>query len=196
MRAAVLVIALAAACGGPAHVQLAPVTSQMSPAERVARFNALRPEQERTLSRNGEQVEKWLVLADKTEVDYPEDLSPVLDETSETARVARQSAAMRKRKKIIGIPATVLVLGGLALAGVSFQTDASVVGQPWTSLTMIGTGVILGLFARHYGQEDLDLRRKAFSTYTRDLGAKLNVCAHGFQVVACEAPMIAPPPAP
>jgi hypothetical protein len=172
---------------------LNPISSQLTPTERVARFEALRPVKQGTLSTNGTQVDNWLVLADKTEIGYPEDLAPVLDENSETVRVGRQSAALRTRKNVTGTIATVLVLGGLALAGISGQIDGHIVGQPWLSLSMIGTGVVTGVFYRHYRAEELDLRRKAFATYPRDLGAKLNVCAHGLQVVACEAPLPAPP---
>lgn len=67
MRAITFALALAA-CGGPAHVQLNPISSQLTPTERVARFEALRPVKQGTLSTNGTQVDNWLVLADKTEI--------------------------------------------------------------------------------------------------------------------------------
>ena len=41
----------------------------------------------------------------------------------------------------------------------------------------------------HYHRVELRERKRAFAHYTRDLGDRLNVCAHGLQVVPCDGPV-------
>ena len=53
---------------------------------------------------------------------------------------------------------------------------------------LLATGVPFYI-AHHDRHEELQLRMQAFSTYTRDLGIRLDVCAHGLEVIACETPV-------
>ena len=84
------------------------------------------PGKEGTSTQDGSTVDKWLVLADKTAVGYPEDFAPVVGEDSDTMRAARASADMRSRKVIAGTIATVGILGGLVLGGVIAHSLSSV----------------------------------------------------------------------
>ena len=68
------------------------------------------------------------------------------------------------------------------------------VGTPpvpsWIGWT-VGPAAMLtaALFGRHYHRIELDDRKRAFAHYTRDLGDRLNVCAHGLEVVPCDGPL-------
>jgi hypothetical protein len=83
------------------------------------------------------------------------------------------------------------VVGGIASG---FFVDTPFISEVrWIGVGMMVTGAILAYpVAKHYAREELELRARAFDVYTRDLGLRLDVCARGMQVVACEAPVALP----
>jgi hypothetical protein len=79
---------------------------------------------------------------------------------------------------------------------VAVQTGSVNIGVPDEYL-FGGAALVTALpffAARQQRQEELQLRMQAFSTYTRDLGIELDVCAHGLEVVPCETPQPLQPP--
>jgi hypothetical protein len=171
------------------------------PVERVAAFMKLRPVQTGTLSENGRVVSKSLILADQTEVVVPEDLEPVVGTDSETMEYARASKRARDKEDIAFYVGAAVFITGAILSGFRVGESPPFGLSPWVGIGIMGASLIpLWPVRRYYAREDLRMRSKAFSTYTRDLGMQLNVCAHGMRVVACEAPLdtIDPfaPPAP
>jgi len=135
------------------------------------------------------------VLGDGTKVELPEDLLPVVAPDSDTARAARASADAGHRANTwvyIGLGAVAAGVTAILVqdfGGTNLGISDDVL---WT-----GTGlatVIPFLVAKHERSEEMGLRMQAFTTYTRDLGTRLDVCAHGLEVVACDAPL--PPPGP
>jgi hypothetical protein len=192
MRVAVIVCL--AACAEP-HVTLKAPAPTIGPDERVAMFKALERADEETLrvSRNHGPWElegARLVLADGTKVELPEDLLPVVAPESDTARAARASAATGHRANTwmyIGfgaLAASLATIGAVELGGADIG-----VSDDWL---FVGAAVATGIpffAARHERHEEMQLRVQAFSTYTRDLGLRLDVCAHGLEVIACETPV-------
>jgi hypothetical protein len=191
MRGAIVICL--AACADP-HVTLKAPAPNITPAERVAMFKALEPVGHETVEVSQNHgpwhlASTTLILADGTHVVVPQDLLPVVAPDSDTARAARASAAARHRVKTwlyVGIGATIasaVVLGSFVFGGSSpvpeeylFPGAALATAVPFYA-------------ARHEHQEELQLRMQAFSTYTRDLGMRLDVCAHGLEVIACETPV-------
>jgi hypothetical protein len=195
---AVVVVALAA-CAEP-HITLHGPTAATTPAERVAMFHALERAGQDTIqiSRNNGPYQlagAQLVLGDGTRIELPEDLLPVVPPDSDTARAARASAAVGHRAN------TWMYIGFGALAAsivtlVAVQTGSVNIGVPDEYL-FGGAALVTALpffAARQQRQEELQLRMQAFSTYTRDLGIELDVCAHGLEVVPCETPQPLQPP--
>ena len=140
-------------------------------------------------------VNSTLILGDGTRVNLPEDLLPVVGDSSDTARAARASEAYGHR-------AETWTYIGLAVLGASVATLIAVeTGSVRPSVPdeyMFGGAALVTAIpfyvARHEGHEEMVLRMQAFSTYTRDLGIRLDVCAHGLEVVACETPISTPSP--
>lgn len=195
----VVVVVALAACAEP-HVALHGPTATTTPAERVAMFHALERAGQDTIqiSRNNGPYQlagARLVLGDGTRVELPEDLLPVVPPDSDTARAARASSAVGHRAN------TWMYIGFGALAAsvitvVAVETERVSIGAP-DGYLFAGAALVTGLpffAARQQRQEELQLRMQAFTTYTRDLGIKLDVCAHGLEVVPCEAPQPIQPP--
>jgi hypothetical protein len=196
--------ALLLACG-PYRVRLDPPRPDITPEERVKLFLAMRPTATGTFSQDGTVVSNTIFLGDekniddRIEVEAPEDLEPLVGPDSETMQHARASVRAR-HKASLGEKVT------LALLAAGLVTSGGIIGSPpwgiptkWIGLSMVIGGLAVGWpLTRHWARQELRLRREAFSTYTRDLGARLNVCAHGTQVIPCEAPVDTPgePPTP
>jgi hypothetical protein len=197
MRAALVVVL--AACAEP-HVVLHGPSATTTPAERVAMFHALERTGMDTLevSRNHGPYElagAQVVLANGTRVELPEDLLPVVPEDSETARAARASADVGHRANTwmyIGVGALAASIVTLvAVESGSVNLDVS------DEYLFPGAALVAGIpfYVSHVERtEEMQLRVQAFSTYTRDLGLRLDVCAHGLEVVPCEAPQPLQPP--
>lgn len=200
MRAAV-VLALAA-CG--THVQLPAPSPGITPADRVAMFKALeRANQEvkQVSVNNGpwQLASSTLILANGTRVELADDLLPLVPPDSDTAKLARASATARHRAIELKAVAYGVAIVGMALLFSSINDDANVAENDHTQDYIFGgtavAAVIPYLIGMHEQHEEIALRMQAFSTYTRDLGLRLDVCAHGLEVVACETVPSANPPA-
>jgi hypothetical protein len=197
MRAALL-LALTA-CGG-AHVQLPAPSPSITPADRVAMFKALERENqevEQVSVNNGpwQLSSSTLILANGMRVEHADDLLAVVPPDSDTAKAARASAAARRRSlwwKLAGYGAG---FAGMATIAINGDGEGFGVSEEY----VLGGAAILTLvpfllsFKEHH--DEIALRMQAFSTYTRDLGVRLDVCAHGLEVVACETVPSAYPPA-
>ncbi|NVB83114.1 MAG: hypothetical protein HOV81_32350 [Kofleriaceae bacterium] len=179
-----------AACA--THHQFAPLDpAKLTSAERVQTFMRLRPVSKTTTIENGNNpIDSSIILDDKTEVWLPEDLAPLVGDDSETMRAARASERARTKSIISWSTTIVLLAGGFVMLVASHESDNL---PSYPGYLMLGGGVIGGAFVRHYNAEDISARHRAFEAYPRELGAKLNVCAHGLQVVACDGPLPAPP---
>lgn len=174
------------------HQQFAPLApATMTPDDRVHTFMRLRPVTQTTTTENGSNpIDSSIILDDKTEVYLPEDLAPLVGDDSETMRAARASMSARTKSGVAWAASAVLLIGGAVLV---FASDEDAIGAPpVVGYAAIGGALLGGIFVRHYNRADIDARRRAFAAYPRDLGARLNVCAHGLQVVACEGPLPAP----
>ncbi|HEY4176461.1 MAG TPA: hypothetical protein VGM90_06505 [Kofleriaceae bacterium] len=187
----VAVLLVLAACA-PRHVTIAPPAPTLSPDQRVQYFMANEPTKTDSyfVSYDGgpkELTGQVLVLANRTEVDAPEDLLPLVGPDTATARAAR-AAVDARRSRLVAI---VTYYGLAAATLLSFDRRRDVVGVDHTYVTGgLAVGALLGyLVERHYRYEENQQRAVAFSAYTRDLGDRLNVCAHGLQVIACEVPL-------
>ena len=90
------------------------------------------------------------------------------------------------------------VVGYWLAGGFSTGFDNGPLGvDPLISWSVLfGTVLVEYAIVRHYQHAELDAREAAFSHYTRDLGDRLNVCAHGIEVVPCEQPLPQPPTTP
>ena len=194
-----LVVVIALAGCGETHVALHEPAPNITPADRVAMFKALEGTSEETLevSRNHGpwQLEgARMKLANGTRIELPEDLLPVVAPQSDTARTARASLdAGRRANTWLYISFGVLAASIATVASVeSGSVNVNVSDEVLFAGAALATAIPF-LVTRHLRAEELDLRLQTFSTYTRDLGLRLDVCAHGLEVVACEAP-VAPAP--
>jgi hypothetical protein len=185
MRTALL-LALAA-CGG-AHVQLPAPSPNITPADRVAMFKSLeRANQEvRIVSVNKgpwQLSSSTIILANGTRVELPEDLLPLVPPDSDTARAARASETARRRSIALKGVAYGVAVVGMALLFANINDDGNAAEHDHTDdYIFAGTAVaavIPYLIGMHEHHEEVALRMQAFSTYTRDLGLQLDVCAHG-----------------
>jgi hypothetical protein len=188
-----VVVTLLGACE-QYHVRLQPPAPTLTPDERIALFNAKEPAKLATTEISQDRGQTWeeastsLFLADGTEVVSPEDLAPLVAPNSPTMRAARRSVAARKKHHILYAFTIAAMIGGLALTG-AFQDEAPL-GTPgyvgWLAFLVPPFIGYVGL--HHYARAELAERRAAFRYYARDLGDRLNLCARGLQLVACEAP--------
>jgi hypothetical protein len=167
----------------------------ITPAERVAMFKALEPTKRETLTisqNNGpkELAGAGVILANGSEIQLPEDLLPVVAPDSDTARAARASAAAGHRANTwMYVAYTVAVTSIVGLVTYETRdTDRAFSDDYLWGAALLATGIPFYI-AHHDRHEELQLRMQAFSTYTRDLGTRLDVCAHGLEVIACETPV-------
>ena len=195
----VLAIVLAA-CAEQYHVRLEPPRPDITPDERVALFWQRRATAQSIGTTNQEWSNQTLFLGDnqpgseRIEVVSPEDLEPLVGPDSETMQHARRSITARDKARRWSTVSIAVLLAGF-VAGVALERgeDRSL---PWGWITFGATAVTASItyaVARRAMREELTWRRRAFTTYTRDLGLRLDVCAHGMQVVPCEAAEKPPP---
>jgi hypothetical protein len=174
------------------HVALDPPRAGITPEERVALFWKRRPVDETFLRANGQLVDSTLHLADKTAIDSPEDLAPLVGDESATMRAARESVSARRKASWLQ------TIGFATFAVGAFGTGVFTDGPPFGSVTVafgiMGAGLVTFVIGRIYARREIAWRKKAFASYARDLGDRLDVCAHGAEVVPCQAP-INPSPA-
>jgi hypothetical protein len=188
MRAGLLVAL--AACGG-AHVQIPAPSPSITPADRVAMFKALErqnQEVEQVSVNNGpwQLSSSTLILANGMRIEHADDLLPVVPPDSDTAKAARASATARRRSlgwRLAGYGATIV---GVTAFAINANGDGFDVPDDYmfAGVAIVAAVPFLLSFKEHH--DEIALRMQAFSTYTRDLGLRLDVCAHGLEVVACE----------
>src|SRR4051812_41862125 len=77
------------------HVDLDPVPPRASSADRIAAYNRLRPA-EQHLNGVSLQQDSSIALADGNEIVHADDLLPVLDPSTPSARAAKQSRSARQ----------------------------------------------------------------------------------------------------
>lgn len=189
-----------AACGGapPIRVTLppAPPPAVMTPASRIAWFNALVPvettvETISSCSQGGAcsvtDQRTELRLGNGTLVQAPEDLRPLLPANSETDRhiVARDRASAKAAKyELFGV---VGLVAGFALFMTAENLDTGLDSTRFGLAVGVGAiGAILGFVGHRYRMEALDENRAAFDSYPRDLMTTFRICAAGLQLVPCQ----------
>jgi hypothetical protein len=199
MRAAWLFVL--AACGDP-HVALRAPAPTSAPDERIAMFHRYEPVSGETVSvsynHGPYQLESSsIVLSDGTRVANADDLLPVVPDDSDTARAARASAAAGHRSRVWAVIDVVTTAASIAVVSAYMSNNADTGGNSNAPIILIGALIASGvplLMARHERHEELQLRIQAFTTFTHDLGMRLDVCAHGLEVVPCDAPQPLQPP--
>lgn len=186
----VAIVAMLVSCAHD-HAVLAPAGPDLPPDQRVAAFAQLEPREANASYVSVDGGATWhpnsasIVLANGQEIDWPEDLLPVVGSASATAQYARRSAAARSY--------AAWSWAGFIVAGVSayavtdelswnpsYAIDPRV-GWPLAAVLVAGATI----FSWYAHDVEADARRHAFERYPRDLGEHLNVCAHGLQVVPC-----------
>ncbi|HXJ48159.1 MAG TPA: hypothetical protein VNF91_03235, partial [Candidatus Acidoferrum sp.] len=198
MRAGwITVIGLVSACSKP-HVMLPAVTPNMTPEQRVQMFQDLYATREHTRTtticggRGGcsTSVEKTLYLANGTQIYHPEDLLPVVEPDSTTARAVRDVHVQRRKALAYGGLSLVSLVGFIAIGftkveagGTSFST-AEKVGL----LATIGGLLVGGFGAWYHNNQAAESWGEANESYNASLAQRLDVCTSGFAVVPCESP--------
>lgn len=199
-------VSVIAATGCLPHVDLRPPAPNFTPEQRVAMYNALHGDSERstittTCNRGGcsSNEQRSIILANGTEVYHPEDLLPLLPANSVAVRhiEAADQAANRKYWSSFGAVASVAIGAPVMFSG--FSMDPSVPND--TTRTEIGTAILLGgglLFTGlwyYFHHVELSETTGAHYTYNAGLAETLNVCVSGMQVIPCEfAAPGSPPP--
>lgn len=184
---------IVAGCQQQYHVRLEPPRPGITPQERVELFWRRRPTAHGFATSEGELLNQTMFLGDQQlgieqiEVVSPEDLEPLVGPDSETMQHARRSIVARDKAELWSRASMVALLAGF-VGGIALSATDS--GLGWYSFAGGAvTSGILYTFQRRAAREELTWRKRAFSTYTRDLGTLLDVCAQGTKVVPCEAPV-------
>lgn len=201
MRVAWLVVGvMVGACGGPQHVELAPMPTNLAPAQRVEVFNRLRRAGEiRTVTTScgnygcRTSTSTSMVMANGTVIDLAEDLLPLVPRDSATGRAATSAGEAHDRASWWGKAAWLTGTVGFGVLMYGFykvNTPEEIIGG-----TLFGAGVAAGIvWAVSYYDAKLDTRA-AFDHFTPDLANELALCVSGLSIVPCEAPPSAPAPA-
>lgn len=193
------VLVAATACTRP-HVNLS-LPPNLPPEQRVATYNQLRGAYEETeivtsCGRNGcsSSEHRSVRLANGTQVHHPEDLLPLVQPGSATARhvQARDSAAHRGR--MAGLVAAAAILAG---TGLMFSSAGSDDGMGFREKLGIGIIVLGGLggggAVYYFRGRELEATSRAYDSFSADLAERLQVCVNGLMVAPCEA--LGPAPA-
>jgi hypothetical protein len=186
-------LGLLASCAGK-HVNLPALPAPSEQARRVQAFLDLQPVSRSLTTENGWAMDSTMTLHDGTKVTYPEDLSPVVPSGSETQRAIDRSIAARHRKNRWLVGFLVGAVAGTATFIVLEKRGDHGLLPLAAPLVLAGIPGFLFYSSR---ADEIAERRAAFVAYPRDLGARLDVCAHELRVVPCEAyPTPAAPTAP
>lgn len=174
--------------------------SHASPQERKAAFERLHSasrDTETTVTVSGNTVSTSvthsLVLANGETVYHAEDILPVLDERTPSARRARDADSSATNVAIWGVAGIALGTLGLsiALGGIedSVENDDSTVYN-------VGMGMIVGsviplAIAYYYRSKHLSDTKAAFATYDESLLSTLDLCVRGNRVEDCSGGSVA-----
>jgi hypothetical protein len=201
----------------PALVLVAACTPRQMPHQTLVAPSAAAPEAERIAAherlfaradavsgvRGGTMRTDYLVLGDGTRIHHPEDLIPVVDAASPTARAAAKSAAASeswRRSRSKGIVPWYVAGAGIGVGTVLMFSGIH--SDDGMALTLSGTGLMLGSLigglvaglivegdAGERYAEARDERVSAFATYNDDLVKRLALCAQGGDIVPCAEPV-------
>lgn len=214
-----MLLCFAVVCAGCAHAVLRPSPKRTAPAaRRLAAYQALRPaatatEITVTVARPHVAVtsNERLILADGTTVEHADDLLPVLDPDTPSAKAARRSGTARTRHRYWTAGAIAVGLGGAILSVAGMQPyecvlpedpcyDPNAEAYYYGGLAMMSVAVLAGAVAwLYYRDIETSNRSAAFATYDESLRDSLGLCLDGLHVIACEdvgAPASVPPPEP
>lgn len=212
MRELVLSLAVCSACATRPHIELEAPPTGAPFEERAEAYERNRPAAATSLitinpsGGTAAQTTEFIVLGDGRRVYHAEDLAPLVPEGSATANAGQRSAEAYARGRTWSMVGWALIGAGAAFLSASFL-DAGDVGEedfgPNKALLMLGFGSVAGglgaqgIAAFKYGHVFHDERVSAFTTYDRDLRARLDVCVDGTRIVACTTapPAVAPAPA-
>jgi len=181
-------LSLLVAC--QSHVELRSLPANPTPAERVNAFNALRPVgMTRTINvRNGNEVERTIVLANGEEIAHADDLLPVVPADSATAREARRYGRANRRFKLAMLGFTVAAASGIYVFATADTDAAGRLEQPNKTLggvLLVGAAVLL-LSGGVYALRARAARDAAFASYEPTLLDSLKLCVDGLTVAPCE----------
>jgi hypothetical protein len=205
IAAAVSLVAVGlTACSPPPHVRLEAPAPTASEAERIAAYERLfaRADARTALVQNGQVThvsQDYLILGDGTRVHHPDDLIPVVPAGSPTARHAADGKASVDRARPWLTAAAVSFTGSWLVSpvvGVAVGGEEGIIAGAATFGTLAIATIAFMFTAVAKGREFDGQRASAFATYDSDLRARLQLCADGTKVRACEAAPLAPTAAP
>ena len=186
------VLVLLASCGH-GHVSFPPVPPNLTPQQRVEAYNRLVGTEERTfVSRN--YSSHSIVLANNLEVYYPEDLEPLVQPDSATARHIDASLRARHSRSMWKLAGYGLLLVGVVSWFATADSDTSglkVVGPVITLSGIAALGVSI-----YYGFVNKSETTDAYHSFNDDLATRFGVCVQGLNVVPCEMLQQQQPPPP
>jgi hypothetical protein len=196
MRSAVLLpFLVTVACAGRQHVELKSAAGPSTDERREA-YARLRPKvrqtevtvwQESQTDRIVAEVSERpiLILADKTQVDFPEDLDPVVDEGSVPWTAARRAKNHRLWGSVLGGVAAACMTGGAVTTLSPAFTESSSRTTIGVGLGAIVAGIVVGLFASNQYDREQQQTRIAFDGYDAALRSHLDLCV--VPRMGCEA---------
>lgn len=200
----------------PALLLVTACTPRQAPHQTLVAPSATAPEAERIAAherlfaradavsgvRGGTMRTDFLILGDGTRIHHPEDLIPVVDPASPTARAAAKSAAasesVRRSHSRSVVP---WYVAGAGIGVGTVMMFSGVRSDDGSALTLAGTGLMVGSLvgglvvgmllegdvgARH--AEARDERVSAFATYNDDLVKRLALCTEAGAILPCAAP--------
>lgn len=179
-----------------AHVQLPPTPDRTAPLPtRVGAYNALRPTatqttQTITMNRYGMVTGAstsldFIMLANGTQVAYPDDLVPLVDANSVTAVAANQSASARGvGRGLVGGGIGGMLLGTVLLIPAFTSDDGNAL--LYGSIGLFTAGLVVYLIGQiGFLSSSASERVRAFMTYDNSLRERLGLCGDGTQMGDC-----------
>lgn len=207
LRTLSLLLGPALLAGCMAHVTVPPAPSRNAPlAERGRFYSTWRPVvlnstihyQQGTGTVTAQSTDA-VTLANGTVVAHPEDLIPLVDESSRFAEGARRASRLTSQSLITVLTgAGITALGGL-IFGVAAAQDGSVFSDDNRTLAMTGLGImgggalLLTVGAMIFSPRVNQSRRDAFLSLDAAMSWRMNLCSDPQGLRDCES---APTPAP
>jgi hypothetical protein len=180
------------------------VTPNMTPEQRVQMFQELYATRESTKTTTtcgggggcSTSVEKTLYLANGTQIYHPEDLLPVVEPGSITARAVRHVHVQRRKALAYKGIALVSVVGFFAIGFPKFEAGETSFSTPEKVglLAIIGGLLVGGFSAGYHDRQAAESWGEANESYNASLAQRLGGCTSGFAVVPCESATPATPP--
>lgn len=191
IRTAAGAVAIATVLNGcHSHVTLAVPPPTAPQSVRLASYQKLRSlsyhTTETTIYQSGvipisdTKTTDYMQLANGMRVYYPEDIKPVVDAESPSARAADASVSKRSVAGYLGIAALASLVGGMALA-LSSAGSTNDVGEPNRTPMFIGIGIAavgtlgFGFAAQAVATSSQEEAATSFETYNADLSQHLRL---------------------